>query len=656
MLTACALRNPRAARPAAWRSGVVARIELALPRVAYIKAMLRHSMRMLLCSLASAAGGTGGTGTGDGVVSPSRPGGVMAENDDIPRLVVGIQPNSSRGLPLLGFGNEIVLQDVDDAALAAAAAAAGGRALRYPGGAPSNSWDWRLGCCTVIAPNETAPTCGRHAWNDNDGYGHAVPASWARYVQRSSVGGEQPVTIFDLNVVESNVSFQLEGLRALAKAGVKIEMLELGNELYDGQQNLGRWSDGAGYAKAMKPFLAALTAAFPEAKTAVVGSGWWPGMDSGWQSAVLENTTATAATFHFYTSLDTHGISEATVAERAPVLLSEAFATAEHIHADAERTIPSQLRIWITEFGHYGSYAQGQWATTEIDGTWLEGLYSGAALVLALRTSRVDVVMPYCLVCADQNAPSFTSGSPWGSLVPANESDKVQWSLTPRGAVLSAVMQAVAKARAASTTHGIPVTMQELTFTAPAPTRSVSATDGGSCGAAGIGAGGYCIHYEKTKTACACQTLCTQYKQCRAWQFIASAKAKDYTSCYLKSTVQLSPEPASVSGACERHNGSVCLPPLPPPLNRTWAGWAFTQSEKVTSAVLLHLGGNSTVIDLSGVLTAAGSTWRVTTQHQPGGAASLLRNMSTAVTDVVTTSDTRAVVAHAYSVLTLEAI
>ena len=125
---------------------------------------------------------------------------------------------------------------------------------------------------------------------------------------------------------------------------------------------------------------------------------------------------------------------------------------------------------------------------------------------------------------------------------------------------------------------------------------------------------------------------------------------------YLKSTVQLSPEPASVSGACERHNGSVCLPPLPPPLNRTWAGWAFTQSEKVTSAVLLHLGGNSTVIDLSGILTSAGSTWRVTTQHQPGGAASLLRNMSTAVTDVVTTSDTRAVVAHAYSVLTLEAI
>eukprot|EP01046_Picozoa_sp_COSAG06_P080569 COSAG06_NODE_27836_length_585_cov_1.370370_1_plen_88_part_10 len=88
----------------------------------------------------------------------------MAENDDIPRLVVGIRPNSSRGLPLLGFGNEIVLQDVDDAALAAAAAAAGGRALRYPGGAPSNSWDWRLGCCTVIAPNETAPTCCRHAW------------------------------------------------------------------------------------------------------------------------------------------------------------------------------------------------------------------------------------------------------------------------------------------------------------------------------------------------------------------------------------------------------------------------------------------------------------------------------------------------------------
>ena len=75
----------------------------------------------------------------------------------------------------------------------------------------------------------------------------------------------------------------------------------------------------------------------------------------------------------------------------------------------------------------------------------------------------------------------------------------------------------------------------------------------------------------------------------------------------------------------------------------------------MTAAVLLHLGANTTTVDLSEMLVA-GSTWRVTTQHQPGGAASLLRNMSTAVRGVVTTDDTTAVVVQAYAVLTLELV
>ena len=39
--------------------------------------------------------------------------------------VVSLQPGSSRALPLMGFGNEVVEQNVGDFALAAAAAAAG---------------------------------------------------------------------------------------------------------------------------------------------------------------------------------------------------------------------------------------------------------------------------------------------------------------------------------------------------------------------------------------------------------------------------------------------------------------------------------------------------------------------------------------------------
>lgn len=48
----------------------------------------------------------------------------------------------------------------------------------------------------------------------------------------------------------------------------------------------------------------------------------------------------------------------------------------------------------MTEFGHMGVGGAKGWATKEIDGTWIEGLYSGAAAWLLLRTSRVDVALP----------------------------------------------------------------------------------------------------------------------------------------------------------------------------------------------------------------------------------------------------------------------
>ena len=76
----------------------------------------------------------------------------------------------------------------------------------------------------------------------------------------------------------------------------------------------------------------------------------------------------------------------------------------------------------------------GQWATPEIDGTWLEGLYTGAALLLTLQTARVDVVLPYCLVCGLDNAPSFTAGPPWGAEVPPARAGNVLlvWRLDAR--------------------------------------------------------------------------------------------------------------------------------------------------------------------------------------------------------------------------------
>ncbi len=560
--------------------------------------------------------------------------------------------SSPRRLPLMGFGTELVWQDAVDSSLAAAASNAGSRVARYPGGTPSNFWDWSCeheACCTAKSLAPPSPRCEDH------GYRKCPPETWADFVNDRRRGAH-PETVFDLNVVQTNASYQVQGLQRFVAAGVPVKWVEFGNELYDPAQNQGAWTDGVGYASAMQPYLQAVAAAFPDAHTAVVGSA----SDTAWNAAVLTNTTASAATIHFYTPLEVAGINDTTVAARAPMVLGAAFDNAARIEEHVQNTIPEQLRIWVTEFGHTGTAG---WATGSIDGTWLEGLYSGAAAWLLLRMSRTDVVLPYCLVCGDPNAPAFKARGPWGATPPGNITSEVTWELTPRGAVLSQLMKAVASYHVAFGSSGA---MQELDFSA---TRGTTATAAGgdhgrkraSCGTAGTGSAGPLLHSEHTPTACACQALCNSMAECQTWQWIAAAQAKDHTTCYLKNVVNMVPNSESISGMCPG-TGGVCPPPPPPPLNRTLLGWGLTSQPSlmnvsdvfnvVSSIVLLHLSSSPTSLDLSRVLV--GGTWQIATIYQPDGAAGLLRNMSTAKRKEAAVPANAVVVLPPYSVATID--
>lgn len=178
-------------------------------------------------------------------------------------------------------------------------------------------------------------------------------------------------------------------------------------------------------------------------------------------------TAAHAATVHIYTIVNTIGINEANVAARAPELLSSAWQFPNAQHGFLEATIPASTRLWITELGHR---ARRQWATPEIDGTWLEGLYTGAAVSLVLRTKRVDLVLPYCLVCGLDNAPAFTSGelngAHNGGELPPAEADKAHWQLTPKGATVSELMLAISGHGGANAGN---MTMRALTFSPDLP-------------------------------------------------------------------------------------------------------------------------------------------------------------------------------------------
>jgi hypothetical protein len=137
---------------------------------------------------------------------------------------------------LLGFGTELVWQSTNDTGiLAAASVAAGSAVARYPGGTPANYWDWSCShnnsCCSEfsVAHGEIGKCSGAL------GQASTLPTDWARFVQKPA----SRATIFDLNVVQTNASYQLEGLKQFEALGVAVDRLELGNELFDVYQ--GGW-------------------------------------------------------------------------------------------------------------------------------------------------------------------------------------------------------------------------------------------------------------------------------------------------------------------------------------------------------------------------------------------------------------------------------
>ena len=119
---------------------------------------------------------------------------------------------------------------------------------------------------------------------------------------------------------------------------------------------------------------------------------------------------------------------------------------------------PLILTLWLTR------------AAVVATGTWLEGLYTGLAVSLALRTQRVDVVLPYCLVCGLDNAPSFTAGplngTHNGAEILPSLAGKATWSLTPKGDTVSELMLAVSARGGANAGNA---SMVPLTFSPDLP-------------------------------------------------------------------------------------------------------------------------------------------------------------------------------------------
>eukprot|EP00048_Salpingoeca_helianthica_P016139 m.230630 g.230630 ORF g.230630 m.230630 type:complete len:509 (-) comp18106_c0_seq1:37-1563(-) len=327
-------------------------------------------------------------------------------------IVITLLASTVRPRPLYGLGNEFVFQSNGDEGLNAQLRAAASEISRFPGGTPSDYWLWSDGWINVSS--------------DRSGCS-GLPRRPTTVPQLSSyLNTTKQTTVLVLNQLQTNVSYQIQGLQAHARAGTPVKFIELGNEMYDATRPdvLAKYPAPRDYAVQMEAWTKEIKSIFPDSLVALVGlANDWDNRTREWNKQVLQNpisSQADAATIHLYA-----GIPASPPATPATLssLLALAFEDFNGYRDYTAASIPEHFRLWVTEWGIFSD-------NKLLENTWFQGLWHVALTARLPLISRIDIILPYCAVCGDPFMPSFTS--PGGSVVPPNATHTA-WSRTPSG-------------------------------------------------------------------------------------------------------------------------------------------------------------------------------------------------------------------------------
>ena len=230
-------------------------------------------------------------------------------------------------------------QSVFDPNLAHAAKSLAGTVGRYPGGTPSDYFDWTTG----VASDTQAP------------FRKATPRAWNNFASQSGI----EETIVVINQLTRNLSFAIQGLKAHEASGTPISKIELGNEMYDSSRAdvMKAYPEPSDYGRKMATWIPALKSAFPGSQVALIDvradADSAPQRELLWNKEVLGlfGEDADAATIHIYaggmpSSKDTIPPPHAFAA-----FLDGALDYVERNAINLRATVPARMRVWITELG-----------------------------------------------------------------------------------------------------------------------------------------------------------------------------------------------------------------------------------------------------------------------------------------------------------------
>ncbi|BDC99175.1 hypothetical protein [Persicobacter psychrovividus] len=171
------------------------------------------------------------------------------------------------------------------------------KTIRYPGGTIGNYWDWDLGWIDQDVPDNLMIK-----WVVTQGLRESknryTVEQFAELVHKTN---SKPV--FMLNMLSKDRAHALRNLRRAAKAGLEIEYVEMGNELYfDLPFPKKMYPSPEIYGDTCQAWIAAIKAEFPKAKCSVLGTTLERHKrQENWTNRVLAHcNNADAITYHKY--------------------------------------------------------------------------------------------------------------------------------------------------------------------------------------------------------------------------------------------------------------------------------------------------------------------------------------------------------------------
>jgi hypothetical protein len=240
-------------------------------------------------------------------------------------------------------------------------------AIRVFGGTTANYWDWRTG--KLLDLRGVPPRIRRVAREMSPIH----LSDWAQLVEDANA-----IPVFDLNMVTSTLSDQLDMLSAADQLGMPIRRIELGNELYYAAPRAVRaFPTSASYGRRATRWIEAIRARYPRAQIAAVGLGYPPPpgdeRQSSWDRGVRRTLHGEdALTFHAYwpaTRDPSPAGPELAKALAAPLRMLRTLRS----HGLAR--LPRGVDAWVTEWNlWHGAGYRGTWTNGLADAAYLLGL------------------------------------------------------------------------------------------------------------------------------------------------------------------------------------------------------------------------------------------------------------------------------------------